>query len=98
MSALQSLVCFRGVLQTEDFGDRNIEARLHDRAVEALELARARLGVVRGDANAAPLPRLGLDAIRVRHASARAKGVHATRQLLAADECQHRVDSVGCEL
>src|SRR5437016_11425329 len=97
MPLLHAAVRVGGAVEIECGGDRHLKVAVLDGAAQPLELADAGNGVVRLDGDALALPGLGLDAVRICGAAAFTQRVEAAGQLLASDEGQHGVDSVGRE-
>jgi hypothetical protein len=97
MPARESPVRAHSVRQRVHFRDRDPKPGLAHGAVEALELVYPCLGIVCLHGDSTPLPRGWLDAIRMSDPTAAAERGQALRETLAADECQDRVESVGCE-
>src|SRR6266550_1465498 len=85
-------------IEIELLGDWNLQLRVFDRAIEALEFAGAGRAVVTLDADSLALARLRLDAVRIRRPPALPQRIETAGQLLAAGECQNRVDAFGREI
>src|SRR5262249_39988838 len=79
-------------------GDRYADLVVAEMAIQPVEFVRTSDRIVGAHAECPPLPRNGLDAVRMDDASSRSDEVETAFEFFAAGECQHRVESTGRNL